>query len=448
MKFLTSAFLVVLLAGGCDSTRGKRSGGDGGTGPGGGNGPCVNLQCQVAMCSELSSGTTLSGTVFAPNGTLPLYNAIVYIPNSPVDTFTSGVTCDRCNGTVSGDPVTSAQTDYQGNFTLTGVPSGDNIPLVIQIGKWRRQVVIPNIPSCVNTALDPALTRFAKNQSEGDIPQMAIATGGADPFECLLLKVGLDTTEFTPYTSNGRVHFYTATGFPGTDLATPAPTGDSLYGSLTKLMNYDIVILPCEGSAFDKGTATGNIVQYVNQGGRLFATHYSYDWLSYAGSPFNAVGTWDLDQAYPNDGLIGNIDQSFPKGMAFAQWLQYVNTGSTLGQFPLQQPRHDIDAVTTLAQRWISSDTSTSGGAANGIMHMTFGTPLNAPPDDAGNPSYCGKVVYSDFHVNTDALGSTGSFTFPDACAMTPMTEQEKALAFMLFDLSSCVQADNATPIL
>jgi hypothetical protein len=66
-----------------------------------------------------------------------------------------------------------------------------------------------------------------------------------------------------------------------------------------------------------------------------------------------------------------------------------------------------------------------------------------------GNPQYCGRAVFSDFHVTTDALVSgTAGKTFPGAC-VTPYTlsDQEKALAFMLFDLSSCVQSDTTIPI-
>ncbi|MGZ3438318.1 MAG: carboxypeptidase regulatory-like domain-containing protein, partial [Polyangia bacterium] len=57
---------------------------------------------------------------------------------------------------------------------------------------------------------------------------------------------------------------------------------------------------------------------------------------------------------------------------------------------------------------------------------------------------YCGRVVFSDFHVTQSAVVPLQPF--PTACKSEPMTDQEKALAFMLFDLSSCVQSDGQPP--
>jgi hypothetical protein len=447
--------------GGSGGTGGGGNGGTGGSGAngGGGSGGCVGLQCQQMDCGA-QPPTTLTGKVFAPNGTLPLYNAIVYVPNTTPAAFTDGVTCDRCNGSVSGDPVVITTTDSSGSFTLTNVPVGANIPLVIQLGKWRVQKTIPSVPGCAATALDAGTTTLPKNHGQGDIPKMAIVTGSADPLECLLLKIGLDAAEISEPGGAGRVTFYKGHNSPGTTMSSNTPDGTMLYGNATELMKHDVVMLPCEGSEYNQSAGTTNLASYVNAGGRVFTTHYSYDWWSYANSPFLKVANplknnlWPAGQNdYYDYTIAGALNTMFPKGMAFAQWLVAAGATSPMGTLDIVQGRHDVTGVDPMyAQDWINYDFNTPPtGATNvnggpGVMHFTFNTPLDPPKDDMGAPQYCGRAVFSDFHVTADALQGMKK-TFPTDCKSAALTDQEKALAFMLFDLSSCVQSDQTNPI-
>lgn len=429
-------------------------GGGGGNGDGGGNGNCVGLQCQQMSCPG-GGTTTLTGKVYAPNGTLPLYNAIVYVPNSTPQPFPEGVTCDRCNGNVSGDPVVQTLTDATGSFTLENVPVGNNIPLVIQLGKWRRQVTIPSVPGCTSTPLDAGMTRLPKNRTEGDIPKMAIVTGSADPFECLLLKMGIDASEITePSTADSRIHFFKGDNKPGGIISGNTPKGSQLYNDMATLMKYDVVILPCEGNEYNQSAmGRANLKTYLDAGGRVFTTHYSYDWWHYSQSPFENVATWNpgLGDNYNNGGIVGVLNTSFPKGMAFAQWLiaAGVSAASPMGKLKIIQDRHDVTAITSPTQDWINFDYGAQKGG-NGVEHLTFNTPLNPPTDDMGAPQYCGRAVYSDFHVTADTLKSgapSSGWAFPGDCDTSMLIDQEKALIFMLFDLSSCVQSDTIPPI-
>jgi hypothetical protein len=417
---------------------------------------CSGTACTVDTTCDGGGHTTITGTVWAPNGTLPLYAANVFVPSVALDPFTPGVSCDRCSSPISGGPIATATTGPDGTFRLVDVPSGHDIPLVVQLGRWRREVTIPAVPSCTNTPItDSELTRLPRNHTEGDIPLTAIATASADPFECLLLKLGIDPAEFTAPSGGGRIHYYTATDAPGLDLATPAPHADELYGNLATLANYDVVLLPCEGGPFDKHVVAGQALpqdprvllsQYVDLGGRVFTTHYSYDWLTYANSPYNQLATpsggngqWPVGQTDDyNDTIAGQISLTFQKGIDFARWLGFAGATSPPDKLDIAQGRHDITGVNPdLALPWIMYNFGTVGGGP-GVMHFTFNTPLDPPLDNTGQPEYCGRVVFSDFHVTADAIDDA-SLPFPAACNADPMTDQEKALAFMLFDLSSCV---------
>ena len=469
---------VAAIGQGCGPPRGSIGGGGGGGG--GGNlefadaamsdvdlamaPPCSGLTCLQVNCGELSQ-TTLNGTVYAPNGTLPLYNAVVYILNAKVTAFTDGLSCDRCNGQVSGSPLVLATTGPDGRFSLVNVPAGDNIPLVVQLGKWRRQVSIPHVPQCTTTKLDAKYTSLPSNHKEGDIPRMAIATGSADPMECLLLKIGLDPNEIKEPGNKTRVEFYKAANSPGTSISgnTPSAADPSkgLYASLKRLVNYDIVMLPCEGSEYDQSVGRKNLVDFVNMGGRVFATHYSYDWLTYDASPFNKIakptdanGLWPKRQTdFPSDAVTttAKLVTNFPKGMAFAKWLKFAGATSAPGFLDILAIRHDINGVApALAQAWATDSFTGTDPMGNptttpGTPQLTFNTPVDPGHDDAGVAEYCGRIVYSDFHV---AQSEANQFNpFPGACMLGPMSDQEKALAFMLFDLSSCVQSDQAPPI-
>ncbi len=459
--------LLLALTEGCscgDNGNSSGSGGNGGNGAGHGTGTaqggndtgtfvgsgassgtghqCKNLECQQVKCSG-GAKTTLSGVVNDPAGNLPLYNVVVYVPNAPIATLTDGASCDKCSTALSGDPLVSTVTDTNGKFLLEDVPVGSDIPLVVQIGKWRRQLTIPKVDKCVETKItDTDTTRLPKNKSEGHIPKIALSTGGADPLECLLPKIGLDLAEFTPESGNGRINLFHGSGGAsrydaslngGANFSESDPT---LWGNMNtpgSLMNYDIVLMACE-SAQNPNTKDGTALQamfdYASAGGRIFASHWHNYWLESGPAPFPTTANF-TNMADLNS-ITANIDQTFPKGMAFAQWLVNVGGSTTLGQIDIVAAQHTVTTSNDPpSQQWITYSDPQDGAS---VQYFTFNTPIGVP-----DKQQCGRFVFSDIHVSD---GDTIGANFPNGCTHPDLSPQEKALLFMLFDLSACVQND------
>lgn len=422
-----------------DATTSDATGGDDagfnvdGTTPG-----CVNLECRQVVCDG-GGKTTISGVVHDPAGKNPLYNVVVYVPNAAVEPFTDGASCDRC-GHISGAPLVSALTDTSGRFVLENVPTGKDVPLVIQVGKWRRQFTVPNVDACKDTALEASFLRLPRNKAEGDIPKMAITTGGADPLECLLRKIGVDDSEFGVKGGSQRVHIYAGKNGGGTQFsggASYAPQAD-LWPDAATIKTYDLLLLACEGAADsvigpDKpASSRAAMLEYMNAGGRVFMSHLHKWWLVEGPAPLPTVATFVNKPDLPNP-TTAFIDISFPKGAALSEWMVNVGGSTKAGEFVLKEGQHTVDAVNAAtSQRWIHGTTPES------VMYFTFNTPIGVKAEEQ-----CGRVVFSDIHVSSgDKVGAA----FPSGCTTKDLSPQEKALEFMLFDLSSCVNPDKEKP--
>ncbi|MEO7091860.1 MAG: carboxypeptidase regulatory-like domain-containing protein [Polyangiales bacterium] len=425
MRYLLAP-LVVALWTGCGSP--ERRGGDDVEVD-----ACVGLECRITNCTARGMpDTTISGTVFAPNGTLALYGVTVYIPNSDPGPLPDGVACSQCQNALPGGSVAQMLSGADGKFMLTKVPDGVNVPLVIQVGKWRRRVDIPEVLACQDNVLPPNVTSLPKNKLEGDLPKIAITTGGCDALECLVRRLGVDAKEFTTEAGTGRINLYNSGGASGTADGTPLPTGDSLWGDLTKLKKYDIAAFSCECSPHSAATPTmmNNVKAFADLGGRVFMSHYNAQWISGSGSApqpvWSSVATCNVDTTPIS--TVGTIDQvNNPKGAAFATWMTNVMASSGAGTFTITQGRESCTMVdNTKAERWVYVQES----AGQIPQNFQFTTPQESPKDNR-----CGKVVFSDMHVASDF--SSGNF--PSGCSATPLSAQEKALAFMFFDVASCV---------
>lgn len=429
--------------GGAGAGSGTAAGGQGGDLlPAGSGGSCTGLECQQVPC-DADVTTTVTGVVYAPEGKTPLYNVVVYVPNAPLDPMPEGASCDKCGSTLSGKPIVTAITDTKGQFVLENVPVGADIPLVMQVGKWRRQITLPQVSACQeNPVADADLLRLPRNHAEGDIPRIALTTGGADPLECLLRKIGIDDMEFATDTQgDGRVHLYGGIGGSKRYVSGIGGGADfspalSLWSTKESLMKYDVVLLACEGGqnpGEKPPEALDAMFQYTVSGGRVFASHWNNYFLDQGPDPFPQTATFNFQPDLPNP-ITAIVDTTFPKGLALAEWLVNVGASQTQGEIQIKEAQHTVDAVNPeSSQQWIYAPDHDS------VQYYTFNTPIGVPSDEQ-----CGRVVYSDIHVSSgDQVGQD----FPNGCVTTDLSPQEKALLFMLFDLSSCIIPDEDPPM-
>ena len=400
---------------------------------------CEGIGCLVVNCKvQNKPNTTISGTVYAPNGTLPLYNATVYIPTEDPGPLHEGVECGQCVDQLPGNPIARAVSDPSGHFSLDNVPSGNDIPLIVQVGKWRRQVLLQNIQPCQDNALDAEHTRLPKSHFEGDIPHIAITTGSCDALECLIRRLGVADGEFGTDGDNARIHLYNGNGASQLGNGTNLANATVLWSDPNKLKNYDMVLMSCECSqnpSTKPQQSMDNMKAYADIGGRLFMSHYHNIWISgetgnpsHAPQVWNSIATW-VDN-YPSI-TSDTIDQvNNPNGAAFASWMTAVGGSTTAGQVPIDSSssRQTVNTMDpTKAERWIYWD----NGGSQYPQDFQFTT-----PNEAAKDARCGKVVFSDMHVSSD---SSSFGMFPSGCSTSPLSSQEKALAFMLFDIAQCV---------
>lgn len=446
----------------------------------GGPRSCLGRGCDINyQCPADKGPTTLTGVVTIPAGTLPLYNAKVYIPAFEVPPAPiSGATCDRCDNGAPNDAAARTTTDVNGRFTLTNVPHGSQIPLVISVGKWRRVTYIDNIVDCTTTNLELEKTRLPRNQSEGNIPKIALTTGYGDALECLLRKqkLGIDDKEFTNPEDGGRVNLYvggaTVSGQGASQYAATfasASAGKSFPSAVTwwsdgkNWQKYDVVLLSCEATpipAQKPDAARYALQDYIDNGGRVFASHWQNAWFNpvplrdpkpstQMGALSDVASFLNLSDPMPplfqddsGNELLATINKAFPRAAALNTWLQQRDVSGTLippdGTLPLRYSRQSLKTRDeNLTKDWV--DLTPSGtGYTTKSQYFSFNAPIGATEG-----LQCGQMVFTDIHVNGDRNGgdlSRAETPFPGSCVTTSLSPQEKALIFMLFDLTDCLQ--------
>ncbi len=275
-------------------------------------GPCQGLQCSIPSCSA-GLTTTITGKVYDPAAINPVYNAIVMIPNAAVAAIPAGVSNSACGGAplpLAVSPTSFAYSALDGTFSITNVPIGTAVPLVIQLGRWRRVTTINTSTLTCGHSLNVSTncsglnnysgsascpTRLPRVQSEGNIPLTAIGTGGLDAIECMLYRIGVSSSTYSDENGTGRIHIFDD---GGATLASPAANDDLSY-----LLGF-----ACPNGQCPQGSTSTSGISNAN-----FDSNNTTSWTK-SGSAVATTNQWSTTGSYSvslgSGGLFGTCNYS------------------------------------------------------------------------------------------------------------------------------------------
>ncbi len=433
---------LLLAAASCSTTPFDDSAGDGGgaqdSGAGGGEGSVDPFR---PSCP--GEETTITGTVLAPNGKDPVPGASVFIPASVPELFPPDVKCEVCGTLGNSANLWFTTSKPDGTFTLDGVCPGQRF-VVFQNGRFRRVIQI-EVPPKQALAVPANLSRLPNKNAEQHpadaIPKIAVATGDYDKMECVLRKMGLADGSYDLYEGAavlGGIGSY--------------PEFKSLVGDLNKMKQYNIIFINCTRNTFEKELENPairqNIQQYVQSGGRLYVTDWSYDWIEQVETlaPFldfepekSAATPEEVDKAAL--GEIGLQLQATIKQPQLAEWLAlFPNTVSGdkahiehfLDGWVMIRPQADLHEDVKV---WVEGDVysaAASGHDIRGIRPLTV----------TFNFENCGKILFSSYHTagrDDELQPFPMPKPFPQYCQPS-FSPQDRILEYLIFDIANCVE--------
>jgi hypothetical protein len=341
----------------------------------------------------------LKGTVMAPNGTVPVAGALVYLTAQRPEPTPARVHCDTC---VQVGPTTPhAIANEKGEFSLGPKVTGAQF-LVVQKGGFRRvrEIYVQKGEETLPTTLTtlPGKTDAARGD---EVPKMTVVHGQYDEIEASLEKLGIDKSAM--------------------EIVTSPLVGDAAKAFLRDKARVDdkhIIFLPCgdytqptpnvDLSADE--TIRSNLKAFVEAGGRLYVTDWHYDFLT---KTFPGFVSFEGESNVPCSGCgrLSYDATATTLDPSLGAWMG----AQGLSTFTLEKNYTGISKVSSVTQgtKTITPRVWVSGSRAG-----------QAPkPATVSFEQGCGRVLFSTYH------------TEPFASTLTP---QERALLGVLLEVAVC----------
>ena len=345
----------------------------------------------------------LTGTVLAPNGTMPVAGALVYLTGQKPSPEPEHVFCDGCVTLPNGAP--HAIADAKGAFDVGATQTGSQY-IVIQKGGFRkvREIYVSKGDEKLPTSLTTLPPRTDLVGGD-EVPRMTVVKGGYDEIEASLAKLGIDPSAL--------------------DMVESPLIGQAAKAFLTdakKVNGRHIIFLPCGDytqpspnvDLSTDPTIQANLRAFVEAGGRVYATDWHYDFIARTFPGFvNFQGA--SNTACSGCGKIPYTANAKVEDPSLAAWMQ----GQGLGQFDLQKNYTGIASVQP-------TSVTTSSGTKMVTPKVWVSGSVNGGPVKPATVSFeygCGRVLFSTYH------------TEPFSLQLTP---QERALLGVLLEVSVC----------
>jgi hypothetical protein len=348
---------------------------------------------------------SLTGTVLAPEGTIPISGALVYLTHTQPEAIPQQVFCDKCIDLGTDIPYTLSAAD--GSFSLDAYQTGEQY-LVVQKGAFRRVRTVNVAKGEQSVGPDVTTLPSVQDPQNGDdIPKMAVLDGIYDDIENTLGKLGLGEVDGSGSLMVGTESFDYIQG----------SARDAFLTDYDTLSQYHVVFFPCADSWPDSyltdPAVLDNLRRFMAEGGRLYVTDWSYDVLRQTDpTPITWLGD---DGSFGSAHLLPSYDApSTATEPGLAEWLAAQGITSFVTELnytaiesvnPYTAPDEDGAVTDFTPTVWVT-------GEYQGQRPLTVSYQYG-----------CGRALFSTYHTEA---GST-------------LLTQERALLYIVLEVAVCI---------
>jgi hypothetical protein len=336
---------------------------------------------------------TLHGSVRAPNVSIPISGALVYMTDQPPEPLVHGVHCDACVTLTQDVPYALSEAD--GTFELPAY-AGEHY-LVVQKGGFRRVRKISVTAGDQDVPRPQTSLPAMRDPSKDDeVPTMAVMQATFDQIGDSLKELGLSGAAFTTVSDV-----------------------ESFLKDYDRMKEFEIVFLPC-GTDYDLAAdpvITDNLRKFAEGGGRVYATDWHYDFVHRS---WPGYISWEGQSTVPCSGCSSSEYDADAQveDQGLKDWLAAQN----ITNFKLERnyttilnvnarPGKDKDGndVTITPKVWVN------GRQPSQPTH----------PTTVSFEQGCGRVLFSTYHTESS----------------TTVMPQERALLYVLLEVSVCTES-------